>query len=137
MKNAAGFIWMVLIVTGLCSVPVFGQARQTTYHVPFDFVIGQKTFAAGDYEVSSVFESSLALRHSDGTPGIVISAKHVATADRSMPCMLIFNRYGNTYFLSQAWLGLRDRGWELYVSDAEKEIAQKIERATQIVASSR
>ena len=137
MKYAARFSWVVLILMGLWFVPAFGQARQTTYHIPFDFVVGQKTFAAGYYEVSSVFESSLALRHPDGTAGIVISAKHVATADRSMPCMLVFNRYGNTYFLSQAWLGLRDRGWELFLSDAEKEMAQKIDRDTQIVASER
>jgi hypothetical protein len=137
MKNAARWIWIVFFVAGVYLVPGFGQARQTTYHIPFDFVVDQTTFVAGDYEVSSVFESSLALRHPDGTPGIVISAKHVATADRSMPCMLVFNRYGNTYFLSQAWLGLRDRGWELYVSEAEKEIAQKIARTAQIVASAR
>jgi len=137
MKHTARFIWLVLMVSGLSFMPAFGQAQQTTYHIPFDFVVGQKTFSAGTYEVFSVFETSLGLRHADGTPGLVIQAKYVATADRSMPCMLVFHRYENKYFLSQAWLGLRDNGWELFTSDAEKEMAQKSARITQIVASER
>lgn len=44
---------------------------------------------------------------------------------------LVFNRYGNRYFLSQVWSAGKSRGQKLSRSDREKEVAQVARIETQ------
>src|SRR5262245_6730884 len=72
--------------------------------IPFDFTIGTKSFAAGKYSVRpQVSPSILAIQGVDGgSAGMALT--HAVQAIRpSGGTRLVFNRYGNNYFLSQVW----------------------------------
>lgn len=124
----------VLAAVVVLVVPALAQVSETTFNIPFNFNIGKEVRPAGPYVISSVFESSLRIRRTDGTNAIVVSSMAVDSGDRSAPCKLVFHRYGNKYFLSQTWLA-RSTGRELFRSDEEKEMARHIEPQDTIVVA--
>ena len=86
-----------------------GQARQKlSANVPFDFIVGDKVLAAGQYRVSQVGigDEALAIRSAD-SKSTAIRLTNAMTAQEREPVSLVFHRYGNTYFLSQVWEGDR------------------------------
>ena len=133
MKSSRMLFWSVVVVVVVMAVPTFAQSREKEYNIPFSFNVGKEVRPAGHYVVSSVFESSLRIRRLDGTGAIVISSAAVESADRTSPCKLVFRRYGEKYFLAQAWLGYNSIGRELIRSDEEKEWARKTQAQEAIV----
>jgi hypothetical protein len=90
--------------------------------IPFDFTVGTKSLAAGDYRVTAA-PFVLAIQGMDGSSA-VLTTTHSAEPNRTPgSATLMFHRYGNRYFLSQIAEG--DRGWELDASAVERELAAK------------
>jgi hypothetical protein len=119
----------------------FGPVRlmaQDPIHVtiPFNFSVGSKPFAAGEYRVRHLSSSTLAIQNEDGSAQMVVLANAGEPSKTPGLAKLIFNRYGDRYFLSR--VSQDDRGWELMKSAAEKElIAKRSEpKSLSIVASS-
>ncbi len=58
---------------------------------------------------------------------------NAAVSDRDLKSesKLVFNRYGDRYFLSQVWTEGNSQGRQLLMSDREKEIAQTAKFETQ------
>lgn len=96
--------------------------------IPFDFNIGEKSMPAGHYIVSSNLtgDGSVQLISSENSRHHVVVMTHpgdrrMYTGDESK---LVFNRYGNTYYLSQIWYGSgASLSRELRVSKSEREMA--------------
>lgn len=88
--------------------------------IPFEFTIGKVTLPAGEYTVRSVSDSSdiLQLRSADGHSVLVQMNSVIGKADEN--AKLIFNRYGNHYFFSQAWMPATRTGLEASKSKAER-----------------
>jgi len=88
--------------------------------IPFEFTIGKVTLPAGEYTVRSVSDSSdiLQLRSADGHSVLVQMNSIIGKADEN--AKLIFNRYGNHYFFSQAWMPATQTGLEASKSKAER-----------------
>jgi hypothetical protein len=135
MKHSKLLIWSALAVMVLSAIPAFAQGRETKYNIPFSFNVGKEVRPSGPYVVASVFETSLLIRRTDGTGAIVVFSMPVVSPDRASPCKLVFRRYGNKYFLSQAWLGIRSSGQELFRSDEEKEMARNLKAQEQIIVA--
>jgi hypothetical protein len=111
---------------------------QTTIHarIPFDFTIGSKSFAAGEYRVVEQFPKVLYIRSADGRSAMMALAHDVVPNAKPGEAKLTFNKYGNRYFLSQ--VSHSGRGWELPKSAVEKElIAQKASSNPVVVAGGR
>jgi hypothetical protein len=70
------------------------------------------------------------LRRVDGDAVMIIQTMSVETKNGNRTPALVFNRYGQTYFLSQIWTG-EALGHQLFKSDQEKEILLG-ERRTEI-----
>jgi hypothetical protein len=134
MKPSKLLCWTVLAVVVVLAIPAIAQVRETKFNIPFNFNIGKEVRPAGPYVISSVFESSLLIRHTDGSGAIVVSSMAVESSDRSAPAKLVFHRYGDKYFLSQTWLG-RSIGRELFRSGEEKEMARITEAQDQIIVA--
>ncbi|HVF86255.1 MAG TPA: hypothetical protein VM866_01640 [Pyrinomonadaceae bacterium] len=105
MKNRISVTLATLILfVALAATSAFAQTSENfTVDVPFDFTVGSKTFAAGEYDVRKMNESSTALmvRSSDGRQVMVfltISAN--AKGDQNVG-QLVFNKYGHQYFLTR------------------------------------
>jgi hypothetical protein len=103
------------------------SAQSSTWiiaNVPFDFVVRNQHFAAGTYSVTvSRAQGALLIRgEANGSAAFTLSnAAQRAKADQRPT--LVFNRYGEHYFLSQVWPAGSDAGRELTPSKMEEELA--------------
>lgn len=98
-----------------------GQSRyKLTADVPFEFVVGDKVFAAGRYRVSQVGigGEALAIRSADSKNNAIRLTSATESQERKS-ARLVFHRYGNTYFLSQVWEGGDRTGRQLRKSRQE------------------
>jgi len=104
--------------------PVYAQSMR--FEVPFDFVAAQTTLPAGEYRVSQnePVQGVVRLISSKGSSAAMCLAHAIQSNRPSGTAKLIFNRYGNHYFLSQVWSQGNDRGQVLRPSKAEREIAK-------------
>jgi len=101
--------------------------------IPFDFNIGGKTFAAGDYSIHRLNENILKIqRVKDGTGVMAMVMSADSTSNARMP-VLLFNRYGDTYFLSK--VSGEDRAWQLHPSPKEKELSAKASSPKPVVVA--
>ena len=120
---------------------VFGPAHlmaQDSIHVtiPFNFTVGSKPFAAGEYSVRHLSSAAIAIRSADGSAQMIALTQGGEPSNTPGIAKLTFNRYGDRYFLSR--VSETDKGWKLIKSAVEKElIAKRSEpKALSIVASS-
>jgi hypothetical protein len=93
--------------------------------IPFDFTAGKATLKAGTYSIKRVSDNALALRRVDGkTTAIVSSPLTIESRNYKGGQRLVFNKYGDQYFLSQVWLSV-DTGRQLFPSGTERNAARE------------
>ncbi len=110
----------------LAAGSAFAQSTRLVADVPFDFVMGNKTFAAGEYTIKPVGINGqvLLLQNSDSKQIQYFTPNYCSSAQPQDETKLVFNVYGNHYFLAQIWMEGYDQGRELPMSQREKEEAQ-------------
>ena len=133
---------MVLTVAGLSSAGAqTSGAQQLTANVPFTFNVGEKSFPAGEYTIVCTNTASdrkvLQLRGKDGS--ILVQTNSII-GQANEGAKLVFNRYGDRYYFSQAWLWADNTGMQVSRSRSEKATGNElasIKRAIEMVALSR
>jgi len=89
--------------------------------VPFSFRIADRVLPPGNYTVSARSGGLMELWNKDTQQGMMfVAGSH--EPGKSDP-KLVFNRYGDRYFLAQVWFGDEDSGRILAKGHLEKEIA--------------
>lgn len=94
--------------------------------IPFEFSIGQKTFAAGTYVIRitriSPSATSLALEDKDGNQ---VQTQYVLTSGDVLRgnSKIIFNRYENHVFLAK--ILTPEKGFTVPMSGAERQVARE------------
>lgn len=111
----------------LSAMSAYAQIGQMRASVPFQFLAGDKVLPAGEYRVEvNPLSGRMVLRLVDGSAGLYLSAN---PCDRpaSAPAggMLVFQKYGNHYFLRTLWNPGQSKGYELPRSKSERELAEK------------
>jgi hypothetical protein len=102
--------------------------------IPFDFTIGAKSLAAGEYSVQAVRNNLFLIRNlHDRTGSLTLTMPGDEPKRGGFP-VLTFNRYGDSYFLNKVSDG--SRSWDLPRSSGEKvQIAKKASPKPVAVAS--
>jgi len=101
--------------------------------IPFEFTVGKQTMAAGDYKVT-MNGTVLNLTRLDG-PGSAFVPTYGYGYNKEMTPRLVFHRYGDRAFLSQAWIA--NTGRELFATPRELEYARTTKQEqTTVLASS-
>jgi len=99
---------------------------QTLADVPFDFQVGYDRMPAGEYLVQPTQFGSPAIsitnRQTRETKMVLTDT--ITAGNLSDTGKLVFNRYGDRYFLSQVWRAGFSTGCLLHKSKAEREIAR-------------
>jgi hypothetical protein len=138
MKTRALVMAGMMALAAMASTRVAQAQTQVplAVNIPFDFVAGDKTLPAGEYIVSFTgFGHTLRLldRH-DADASALMNTIQVYANDSPAESKLVFNRYGDRYFLSQIWSAGNSQGRQLIKSAREKEVAQtaKIETEGQV-----
>jgi hypothetical protein len=107
----------------------YAQANNVRGRVPFDFVLDDKAYSAGQYEVQTAIDNTyvLSIRNIDGkkTRGLTVSHP-CSSSKRTGPAnqgKLEFHRVGNKYFLFRVWVGGSAVGREFPTSPGETQLA--------------
>jgi hypothetical protein len=104
-----------------------GSALAQTVHVrltvPFDFTVGHKILPAGDYELRSAGQPDnpglLLICRMGGPIEMYIHASDLQSTGAASETKVVFQHYGNIYFLSQLWTAGTRAGWEFPKAKAE------------------
>ena len=98
-------------------------------YIPFAFRMGNQTMPAGMYRIDLVSNHVVKLRGPDHAVGSV--AMHSATKSfASDTGIIVFDRYGQNYFLRQIWTAGNKDGLESWQTRVEKNTLQANDRKT-------
>ena len=113
----------ILALLAIGSVTMHAQlSRGVIAKVPFDFVAGHKSFPAGEYRITSgPARAVITIRSLDGKTGAFAMTQGTESAKAHPQSSLVFNRYGNQYFLKQVLVQGEPSGVELPKTPAELE----------------
>jgi hypothetical protein len=105
--------------------------------VPFAFRAGNHSFPAGSYEIKAeIVPGVVMIRCTDTGDTAVVIANRAHSANTVEKATLVFNRYGNRYFLAKLWRPGYTTGSEFRKSKAEHESA-KLEPASPVTVAAR
>jgi hypothetical protein len=136
MKTRALVMAGMMALTAMATTRVAQAQEAIVVNVPFDFVAGNQNLPAGEYsvKVSQTDARIVLIERKDATAAMFIGTNAVVANTIQSESKLVFNRYGDRYFLSQVWNEGNSRGRQLMKTAREKEIAQtaKIETEGQV-----
>jgi len=133
---------VTLLILALVALPglVNAQSRKIIKaEVPFEFVAGGKAMPAGECTIEVRGDSQTILWISSGDQHLFAMPNSTESLNPSDDTKLVFNRYGDRYFLSTISREGENRGYELPVGKLEAELrAQNVARSNvTLVASSK
>ena len=103
-------------------------------NVPFDFIVGDKTIPAGRIAVQGVSSDAagvLSIANVNQGKLTKRAWRTLAGASESAQCKLVFNKYGNRYFLTQIWIpGYQT--WEVMKSKQERILERELRLAKNV-----
>lgn len=97
--------------------------------IPFAFIVQGETFDPGEYSISRASQSNprnYILKNGDGGAIYRFRTQRV-TGERSHKLNVIFNQYGDRYFLSEIWWKGNKNGRRLFPCSEEMEAREKAE----------
>ena len=130
MKKNSLSIFLMSAVLVILSVSYASaqSANEQTANIPFAFNVGDKTFPAGEYTVRRVNPQSdrtaLAIRSADASASKIVLTTPVQSSKVRESAKLVFNRYGDQYYLSQVLSPAENGGLEIPQSRAERRLAK-------------
>jgi len=100
--NLFRFLVLAAVALVLSSITC-AQAVNVRAQVPFNFVLGNRTYPAGEYSIQSLVYYSYSLRISNRKAKVagLIESFPVTFVNEPRQTALVFTRIGNTYFLYQ------------------------------------
>jgi len=136
-KKAFAIASVVVLSMAIVAVSARAQASSPLLaNIPFQFVVRDQTLPAGEYRIEQLSSNSvLLIRSTDGHTSTIVMTMAALANDWQSESKLVFNRYGDQYFLSQIWTAGNKSGRELYKSPRETELAGKaVKREVAVLA---
>jgi hypothetical protein len=130
-KHIAWLLPILLAIFALTPVSTNAQSPNgVRADVPFDFIVGDKTFAAGRIIVNGQTGTAtgpLSISNRDRNEHVLRMATPVMKNNTSEQAKLVFHKYGAQYFLAEVWIP----GYKaLAVAKSRSERALERERRT-------
>jgi hypothetical protein len=139
MYKHAYRVLIALTLFAVLMVPATQAQSIWKAEIPFDFAVGNKWLPAGEYEVKRVSERVTLIQSQDARSSALAMTIEVNAGETSDVTKLVFNRYGEQYFLSKIWTRSSDTGRELTKCRLEREVAaqSRVKPAATAVAAVR
>ena len=119
-RNRVGIL-AILALALTISVPTISAQTIVKANVPFAFTVGQTEMPAGNYVISSVSESAIAIRDRNKGASVISLYRSEQPTSKDRTAKLVFHKYGDKYFLSQVARGSGGNVLQLPTSNREKE----------------
>lgn len=135
MKNLRSILFSLTVLLMASAA----QAQQTYVkaNIPFDFVVGDQAFPAGEYSVKSLSENGIPVlidNSEQSAKGVALT--NTCTAARaSETTKLIFHQVGNRYFLYQVWTHGNAAGREFRIGKTEVQLAQLQPKTDRVIVA--
>ena len=120
ITSTALFILAVLVTAAL--VPGTGamaQDRAVRATVPFDFTVGNKLLPAGTYEIWSPSTGTIEVQNRDNHVAMLTTTTYDSHESRNS--VLVFDKYGDQYFLREILCGPASINASLPPTKSEKQ----------------
>ena len=110
----------------LATAAANAQSTNVTASVPFDFVVADHAYPAGDYVVKSISDTGvpILIRNAHESENGVVLSNACSSGKPASTTKLIFKRMGDQYFLYQIWREGSTEGREFPMSKTEIELAR-------------
>jgi hypothetical protein len=129
MKNLRS----ILVALAVLVMATAAHAQQrVTATVPFNFVVGDRTYPAGDYSISN---NSGVLQITNADKSEMILSQACESNKPSANTKLVFDSMGGNYFLRQIWVAGEKRGRELSRSHAEAQLAENHVKSESVIVA--
>jgi hypothetical protein len=112
----------IVLVSCLAFLPAYSQSpsHNMSVNVPFSFELGNQHFAPGVYTIRTPLQHIVELQGSSKTGMIV--AINAQSYKPTKTTKIVFDRYGDHYFLRQIWFNAQETAYlECPESKAEKQ----------------
>jgi hypothetical protein len=116
----------LLIAAGLVALlPVAANAGTIAqFHVPFQFLAGEKVLPAGNYVVTvDPASGRVDLTSTGGQRLALLGTSSFRARTSGEPAVLVFHQYGKTHVLKNVWKSDSSWGYELPAPRLEREVA--------------
>lgn len=111
-------------LTLLTAAAALGQSNAlSTADIPFEFHVGTTVLPAGHYLVRPGFANGVLSIQSLNRGAMIITGT-IEAQKAPTTGKLVFNRYGDSYFLSKVWTAGDSVGRKLPIAKMERELAR-------------
>jgi hypothetical protein len=119
-------ITAIAVALSLAGASAFAQSPNgVVANIPFEFMVGDQTIPAGNYLlVSTDFGTTITVQQLDGSTRLTLAAMMGRRAEAPPVPKVLFNRYGQRYFLSQVLSANSETVYKIPRSKAEVKLAQ-------------
>jgi hypothetical protein len=136
MKNLRSVLF---VLAAILLVPAArAQQKGVKADVPFDFVVGNQAYPAGEYTLRAALNDSGIIRIenvNEVSGGAFTSSYSCSKSMPSTETKLVFHRMGGRYFLYQVWTAGNLTGREFPKSRIEVELAQNHEKPEAVIVA--
>jgi hypothetical protein len=129
----AGLILALTVGASRAKAQIVGDL---VVNVPFEFHAGNADFSAGEYRIHVVDDSGLTVMQissMDGSRSAFFQVQQAAAKDTPTKSELIFNKYGDQYFLARLFDQGERIGSEVLKSRYERRISKNVAQAEEHV----
>ena len=114
----------LFVILGVAALHAQTFDHEIRANVPFRFMVGNQTLPAGAYRVTRIDDQGvLLIKSSDSGTSAIVNTHATSFKGPQNDTALLFNRYGDHYFLSQVWTVGEVSGEQLPKSKMEREVA--------------
>ena len=123
---------MVLLMAAGTANAQLGTNGKVRFNVPFDYKVGNVTMKAGDCSIqrADLVENDLAIRCNGSTVLVLAGTVSGKVASETK---LVFDKYGDQYFLAQIWVEGEEIGEQLPRTRIENELISKAQPDSVII----
>jgi len=124
MKNLRSVLFALTVL--LLATAAQAQTTNVKATIPFDFVVGDHSYSAGEYTVKSMSQDSPAVRvdNADESEKGITFAHTCRNLNPAEGTTLVFQRLGDNYFLYQIWTEGNTAGREFPMSKTQVQLAK-------------
>jgi hypothetical protein len=135
MKNLRTVLFALTVL--LLATAAQAQTTNVKASIPFDFVVGNHAYSAGEYTVKSLSQGSAAIRidNADESEKRMTLSIACQKGQPATQTTLVFRRLGDNYFLYQIWTEGNSLGREFPMSKAEVKIAKNYSKSELVIVA--